>query len=1010
MPCVGFTGAVGGTPGLPTISSHTTTPDDQAVPSYTPAQESPHADSSGRSTSSCQDSADSSHQAHHRKYPSKDLPSPSSRFPRQHSQSSSSSDRGESPRQARFKPQKQLSQTLPAVTLPWQSSVSNTDDADLYDRRRSSNLSEAISRRSSSDSSRRSSGKRSSSEFSSEFEEYYESFQRQERKLMPIAIEEEAVGPSLQEFADDLVTGALQEGTGEAKQKESMTLGFRGVPHKPVAIKPEISPLLESSRESSGSREACSHTLKFQFGDELLAESSDVVDKVAVHGCQGAEALPLSSNVALEAKPALPDPIDLADILPQGAVAAAAFPECVSTVKKSPTSHSHSSKRSRGLSRQAGIVHFVDNLVNQASEESRHQLQGQGQADINLNLDLAGLLSEAAPMSLLTGEIHYTAGSDNGTKIKTHRIELKEESLPPPVHQLPYSAEGEFFNTNLPELCSVTIEEEEVNDTPTEGAASQSNLLTVESTWKVSSSRGRCAEERDSENSATDGDASGEETTLRELRMTIQEGQDTGKVPMDVYIAISDLSDDLVATALGEAYSIMGIDPEGGAHFSGKVDEESGERMQQGVASVKRARKVEYYVVGLLRSVFRGALKSAARELYKMKQTPSTMCSSEENLFLSYEMYAYVEDFVVDVMEDAMAVYNRQYVPPEHNRKRKSVEEIWVKPQAGREVHINARYFQAEFNSKLQTTRSLDLVESRPVLVQQPTLRRGSFDELVHRRGSQRRSSASGFKNSVLSDFEAELVKNNVSSPSLKMLRFSMDESRHSKRRASEPAAGLGFLDPGMQFDNLGKQGQSCSSLDIMSSREMILGWLDDCSQSASLCEGRYRRKRTTSSHLDWFAQDLLVDVFNDAFNEIFGENYTAYRDCLSQSQQKSVSVHSADADSLESSHLSKTASIAPNEHIPDALDSYADSLAVTVLSLAIRELLNGDRRSQSTEAPSSEYFDSSDLPYSQLEMIADSFAWKVIEDARGIVRKEVEKEAKVSILHCHSYVYSAAC
>ncbi|KAL4219892.1 hypothetical protein ACF0H5_020304 [Mactra antiquata] len=86
-------------------------------------------------------------------------------------------------------------------------------------RRRSSNLSDLSSRRSSYDfASRRSSvcsAKGYSSEYSSEFEEYYENFQ-QEQKYKYHTIKEEVGSSCIIEFASNLAASLLQEGTREA--------------------------------------------------------------------------------------------------------------------------------------------------------------------------------------------------------------------------------------------------------------------------------------------------------------------------------------------------------------------------------------------------------------------------------------------------------------------------------------------------------------------------------------------------------------------------------------------------------------------------------------------------------------------------------------------------------------------------------------------------------------------------------------------------------------------------
>ena len=92
-------------------------------------------------------------------------------------------------------------------------------------RRRSSNLSDLSSRRSSWDvTSRRSSGcslRGYSSEFSSEFEEYYDNFQSQDQKYKYHTIKEEVGTSWIHDFASSLATSLLKECTNEASQVDN---------------------------------------------------------------------------------------------------------------------------------------------------------------------------------------------------------------------------------------------------------------------------------------------------------------------------------------------------------------------------------------------------------------------------------------------------------------------------------------------------------------------------------------------------------------------------------------------------------------------------------------------------------------------------------------------------------------------------------------------------------------------------------------------------------------------
>ena len=771
-------------------------------------------------------SSSSSSQRSRRRSQRPDLPSPSSRLPQ-----SSSSD--ESPRSTtRCKPQKQLSQTLPAVTLPWQASLSkeNEDLMDLYERRRSSNLSDVVSRRSSSDSSRRSSKRSSSSsEFSSEFEEYYESFQRQERKLTPIAIEEEAGAPH---------------------DEPEVVVHFRGVPHKPVAVKPDISPLFECSRESSGS--ATSQAPRFQFGEELL------------HSLEKETSEPVLSS---------PPP-------PR--------------------------RGSRGVQRQANIVHFVDNLVNQASEESRLELS-ENALNPSLHVDLESVIA-AAPMMPVQDEVHFTSGPQDGTLVRTHRIELREEENPP-RHRMSSGAPGgggEYFNTNMPESSS------------------------------SSSSSGH---------SRNPGASRFRIRKKKRVPQVEESEEDKGKISVNTFISITEFSDDLVAVALAEAFSLLGV-------HNQEADLERDLRQKLFV------KKVEYYVEGLLLKVFRGAMKYAANEVYRVSHTPSTLCSSIENL--SFDLY--VDAFVQDVMMDAIDLYHKTYVPYK--------EEIVVRRSSRSDGESSdSEFFFAEFVQPRPSSSSANCKSNGHCFKMRGgrsaddarTARRGSLDEVAQRRRN------SGFKSSLLSDFEMELSRG--LSPTV--FDFSECSSSCKQRRASEPATAA-MMDPHVEAMAT-KRHQSCTSL-ISSSREMILDWLDHSRISFQ----NKKRHRTTSSHLDWFAQDLLIDVLSDALTDIFGPNYPAYHKCL---QERSNSLTSSSSIHSSLSHAISSSSVF---HVPEPLCRFAEHLSYNILHSALRE-------TRHTSPSKENFFDAVDVPYSQIEMIADSFSWKIIEEARSIVRLQMD-------------------
>lgn len=103
-------------------------------------------------------------------------------------------------------------------------------------RRRSSNLSDIGSRRSSCST-------RYSSDFSSELEEYYENYQRRDQNIIQKTIAEEEGCPVISDFANSLATMLIQESTTIAAQSAVQNFNDR-VPEvcimRPIAFKPDV--------------------------------------------------------------------------------------------------------------------------------------------------------------------------------------------------------------------------------------------------------------------------------------------------------------------------------------------------------------------------------------------------------------------------------------------------------------------------------------------------------------------------------------------------------------------------------------------------------------------------------------------------------------------------------------------------------------------------------------------------------------------------------------------------
>ena len=329
---------------------------------------------------------------------------------------------------------------------------------------------------------------------------------------------------------------------------------------------------------------------------------------------------------------------------------------------------------------------------------------------------------------------------------------------------------------------------------------------------------------------------------------------------------------------------------------------------------------------------------------------------------VSQELYLFADNFVQEIMHEALCFAREQMNITPSSKDR---NESWLKPLEKEKA--NSMYFQAEFSPSFRGS-SPNLRRRESV----GSYRGGSYDERLGRR----RTSSSGFRDSMLSDFEDELICSNVSSPGLQMLLGFHDndkENNSHKRRASEPA---NHTDPEFEFS--GTNDFLCSplkkracSMDCSSSRQVVLDWLSRHT-SSSTCNLQQRqrsngRTRTTSSHLDWYAQDLLVDAFNDAFVELFGGSYYT-------TQASSLSSAMSSQSELDRNRADATSSL-------PALNKFASSLASTVLGEACHSA-EREMNSCGVEKRDNEH-------YPQLEAAADKLAKKVMTEALEIAKSE---------------------
>lgn len=146
--------------------------------------------------------------------------------------------------------------------------------------------------------------------------------------------------------------------------------------------------------------------------------------------------------------------------------------------------------------------------------------------------------------------------------------------------------------------------------------------------------------------------------------------------------------------------------------------------------------------------------------------------------------------------------------------------------------------------------------------------RRCSLDDLNKTR---RRSSGSGFRDATLSSFEDELMRSN---PRLELFEPLSHKAGSSSSLASSTHLSRCQSSDFMLFSSASREGRTYSS-NVKGERDSPLCkaiLLDFLSKSSNIDSSSTRHSMT--SNLEWFAQDLLLDSFNDAFMEIYGNDY----------------------------------------------------------------------------------------------------------------------------------------
>ncbi len=446
---------------------------------------------------------------------------------------------------------------------------------------------------------------------------------------------------------------------------------------------------------------------------------------------------------------------------------------------------------------------------------------------------------------------------------------------------------------------------------------------------------------------------------------------------------------------------------------------------------------VEEYVSNMLQDTFDEVFFAVRERMRNISQfggrarsyyTCSDKALDEE---WNSQLFAFVDDFILNILEEALFLFKTQYHSSDwrnrHSRK-KSGDVLLLRqrshcsempeggarrlePSSSTESAPNAddsdvhSYFEAEFSFDgsrgpdsyiRRRTSTMSSSASRQYLRpgSSTSSRRGSYDD-DGKSYSGRYASSAGFKDLVLSDFEDELVHSEVSASSVGNLFPGEQEIPFSElqRRASAPASRWEDDDSDLVLQGPPAKKRA-ASVDSTASRKLILDWLEDRRSSSSGQSSSSRRQNSTT-HLDWFAQDLLVDAFNDAFVYLFGENYDTTEFNKAPSDHFCSQPAGDDDDSVSLSVSSHAPPHASTNDIPDDIQRYVHDLTTRILQDSFTEL---QRRSFCEK---DDFCDALDVPFGYVQHLGELFAEQILQEAIEILQRQREEPAiaQVSVI-----------
>ena len=800
------------------------------------------------------------------------------------------------------------------------------------DRRRSSNLSDLGSSHCSTGSTRST----ATTEFSSEFEEYYESFQKHERKLQHTSIKEEVNQPIVQEYAHSLVLDVFQEGIKLASQINPGLQTFN------MGLPPDVTKPKARKAPKTNDLPPVSTKPKLQKISRVNFESEP-------------QSIPIT-----------PDQIS----------------EEVSSKHESPSTISHEPP----LSAMSKSPEMSIPAISKSNEPPLPAMSKSPEISIpaipKSNEPPLPAMSKSPEMSIpaisRSPDLPVLAGSMPQSQV-TEPVILKDVTFArPPCASKVCHVRGRQ-ETEATQSSSVQgvwqVQQEKQVQTATEFVSDIFAKVIRES--GMENDNEDCHESVNrSQNESQDKSSQNNLNSGNDLDVRNDEDNydDLVHFTEGILQKAEELSRDILDESIIQAAGTLALQELN--RLTGKTEDCQQTNCAEFMACVNG------YAQKMLEDIFEEARQVIINQPGCLRDEPDVKtidqlgCPGEETPVkveiedeaLDPQAYQYVDGFIHTVMQDAMLIFERDYYPDGRRRfsEHRSIEEGWIEPLE--RARANSLYFDAEFGMEPCRERSMSALDYEQ-FKKQSRRRRKSLED---RRRT--RTVSVGFRDTTLSDFELQLRKSNPMIPQLD-LTDPTEQPAFYPRRASEPVPHFRPFSPS---DSVVYNKERAFSNDSTSSRELILDWLNGTREAGPRRRSStHTRSRTTSiSHLDWFAQDLLLEAFNDAFLHMF-----------SDTSGVTIPVAVTTQDNAPHQHMWHN-----NNNLPVGLDMYADGLVdsiITEAALDYRTLLERcmcDRRS--SEA-STDYEDTADVPYQMLINVATELADQVMAEAVDVLKQQ---------------------